>query len=152
MLKEFEFFHGAVFANLLHASNEKITLKPYPTPSNSSYIINENVGIYIKHSSKRMSPWRYSFKKEHQDEIRKMKEELGEVYVVLVCNDDGLVALNFSEFKAILNDVHEEVEWVSVTRNRREMYLVKGSDGKLPFKVGRSDFPKKIFAKCTADN
>ncbi len=145
MLKEFKFFHGVVFADLIHATGNNLTIRSYSHTSNSSYVINDNFGLYIKYSSKRMSPWRYSFKREHQDEIAKMRKDLGQVYVVLVCNDDGYVALNFSQLKTILNDQHGDVEWVSVSRNRREMYLVNGSDGKLPFKVGQNDFSRKLI-------
>jgi hypothetical protein len=144
VLKEFQFFHGVVLADIVHATNSKVSVRLYPSSSNSSYVINDRFGVYIKYSSKRMSPWRYSFKKEHQDEILKMKQGLADVFVVLVCNDDGIVALNFSEFKSILNEDHEKVEWVSVARNPREMYLVKGSDGKLPFKVGRNELSKRL--------
>ncbi|MEX5219436.1 MAG: hypothetical protein NW701_16525 [Nitrospira sp.] len=145
MLKEFKFFHGVVFADLIHATGSKLTIRSYSSTSNSSYVINENFGLYIKYSSKRMSPWRYSFKREHQDEIAKMRQDFGQVYVIFVCNDDGYVALNFSQLKTILNDQHDDVEWVSVSRNRREMYLVNGSDGKLPFKVGQNNFSKKLL-------
>ena len=74
-----------------------------------------------------------------------MKNKIGEVFLLLVCDDDGIVALSFEEVKKILNDVHEDVEWISVARNKRQMYTVKGSDGELEFKVGKEDFPKKIF-------
>lgn len=146
MFKEFEFYHGVVFANILHSTNERIAIEPYPTPSNSSYVLNQSIGLYIKYSSKRMSPWSFSFRKEHQDEILRMKEDLGEVYVVLVCNEDGFVTLSFSELKAVLNEVHEEVESISVWRSPREMYLVKGSDGKLPFKVARNELSRKLLS------
>ena len=42
-----------------------------------------------------MSPWRFSFQKEHQDEILDMKNKFGEIYTILVCNDDGIVCLSF---------------------------------------------------------
>jgi hypothetical protein len=145
MLKEFEFFHGVVFTRILHKGNLPVGIKDYPTSDNASYIVNDNVGIYIKYSSKRMSPWRFSFQKEHQDEILEMKNKLGEVYTILVCNDDGIVCLNFSELKQVLNNQHDLVEWISVARGPREKYEVKGHDGKLHFKIGNSDFPAKIF-------
>lgn len=150
MLKEFEFFHGVVFARIIHGGNIPIAIKTYPTTSNSSYIINDNVGIYIKYSSKRMSPWRFSFSKEHQDEILEMKKKLKEVFIILICNDDGVVCLSFSELKIILDNQHDEMEWISAARSPREEYQVKGSDGQLKFKIANSDFPAKIFKIDTA--
>jgi len=145
MLKEFEFYHGVVFSKLLHSTRGNVSVQIYPTSDNASYVINGKVGIYIKYSSKRLSPWRFSFQKRHQDEILDLKNKFGEVFVLLVCNDDGIVALKFDELKHILNEVHDNVEWISVRRGRREMYSVQGSDGKLEFKMAKNDYAKRIL-------
>ena len=92
-----------------------------------------------------MSPWRFSLQKVHQDEILEMKNQLPEVFLVLVCGDDGVVVLNFNDLKQVLNEVHEEVEWISASRSPKKEYTVKGSDGSLGRKIGKSDFPKKVL-------
>jgi hypothetical protein len=145
MIKEFEFYHGVVFTKLIHDSQKNITLKPFSSASNAAYVLNENIGLYIKHSKKRLSPWRFSLQKIHQEEILQMKNELGEVFVLLVCGEDGIVTLSHEELKKILNEAHEEVEWISASRNPNKEYTVKGSDGALGRKVGKNDFPKKIL-------
>jgi hypothetical protein len=66
---------------------------------------------------------------------------------IFVCNDDGFVVLRFVEFNLVLKDTHNGVGWVKISRNPREMYLVKGSNGELPFKVGRNELPEKILLK-----
>jgi len=145
MIKEFEFFHGVALARIAHRNESGYSISSYPTLSNSSYTINNKVGLYIKYSTKRMSPWSFSFKKTHQDEILEMKNKIGEVYTVLVCNNDGIVCLSFDELKRLLDAEHNEIEWISVSRSAREKYLVKGSDGKLKYKIGNNEFPEKIF-------
>jgi hypothetical protein len=144
MIKEFEFFHGVVFTKLIHSSIGTVSITRYPTEGNSSYIINEKIGLYVKYSAKRMSPWRFSMQKEHQDELLSMKNQLMEVFLLLVCGKDGIVTLSFEEVKQILNDAHGDVEWISASRNPRKEYTIKGSDGKLSRKVGKTDFPSKI--------
>ena len=144
MIKEFEFYHGIVFARMVHATQKQVSIKPFPSPDNSSYVINDKVGIYIKYSTKRLSPWRFSFQKRHQDEILEMKNKIGEVFLLLVCNDDGIVAISFEELKQILNEQHDPIKWISAARGKREMYAVKGTDGELEFKVGKDDFSNKI--------
>lgn len=151
MIKEFEFYHGAVLANLLHGSGQSITIEPFPSESNASYIVNRNIGLFIKHSIKRMSPWRFSFAKEHQDEILGMKNKLGEVFLLLVCGEDGIVALNFEELKKVFNETHGPVEWISVSRNKNTEYTIKGSDGSLGHKISKKDFPRKLFQKDTVN-
>ncbi len=146
MIKEFEFFHGIVFARILHcAKKNEVKIKPYLSSDNASYVINDKIGIYIKYSSKRMTPWRFTFKKEHQDEIELMKKDLKDVFLLLVCNDDGIVCMSYPELKQILDDQHDPIESISVKRQKREMYAIKGSNGKLGFKIGPNDFPEKIF-------
>ncbi|MXV16890.1 hypothetical protein [Hufsiella ginkgonis] len=146
MIKEFEFYHGAVMTRLIHGSKETLSIVPYPSVSNASYVVNGNTGIYIKHSAKRMSPWRFSFQKEHQSELLQMNTQLAIVFLILVCGDDGIVTLSYNDLKLILDDVHGEVEWISASRNPRKEYTVKGSDGQLGRKIGKNDFPRKILA------
>jgi hypothetical protein len=152
MIKEFEFYHGIVFARLLHVTQKNVCIKPFPTQDNASYVINDKVGIYIKYSTKRLSPWRFSFQKKHQDEILEMKNKIGETFLLLVCNNDGIVIISFNELKHILNEKYKSVEWVSVARGRGEMYAVKGSDGELEFKIGKIEFPAKIINAIGENN
>lgn len=145
MIKEFEFYHGLVFARILHGTQRPLSIRPFSATSNSAYVVSEKIGIYIKYSTKRMTPWRFTFRKEHQDEIELMKAQLKEVFLLLVCNDDGIVCLTSEELGQILDDQHDPIEWISATRHKREMYAVKGSNGELGFKVGPNDFPEKMF-------
>lgn len=151
MIKEFEFYHGAVLTKLFHESKKDLVISIFPTPSNSSYVINKKIGLFIKYSSKRMSPWRFSFSQEHQDEILKIKNKIGSVFLLLICGEDGVVALNFNELKEILNETHQVVEWISVSRTRNTEYQVKGSDGSLVYKISKKDFPRKLFVKEIKD-
>lgn len=148
MIREFEFFHGVIFSKILHSSQKQVSLKAFPTADNASYVLNNKVGIYIKYSTKRLSPWRFSFQKRHQDEILEMQNAIGETFLLLVCNDDGVACLSFEELRQVLNASHEEVEWISVTRTKGKMYSVKGSDGKLEFKLGKDDFSEKVLANA----
>jgi hypothetical protein len=150
MIKEFEFYHGIVFSRLLHSTQEAVSIKPFSLQDNAAYVINDKIGVYIKYSTKRLSPWRFSFLKRHQDLILEMKNKVGAAYLLLVCNEDGVVAISFDELKKILNETHDDVEWISASRGKREMYSIKGSDGSLEFKIGKDDFPDKLFKEPTS--
>ena len=147
MIQEYEFYHGIVFLQLLKEAIIPLCIRPFSEARGSYYVVHGNkfAGLFIKHSTKRLSPWRFTFDMTHQDEIRKMKERYGEAFLVLVCDDNGVVVLNFDELKNILDHNHEPTEWISVARGKREMFTVKGSDGELDYKIGKSDFPKKIL-------
>jgi hypothetical protein len=92
-----------------------------------------------------MTPWRFTFTPEHQTEIDVMHAGLEDVFLLLVCNDDGFVCLSYAELKCLLDSQHDPIEWISATRHKREMYAVKGSNGELDFKIGQNDFPSKLF-------
>lgn len=146
MIRDFEFYHGLVFARILHATQRPLSIRPFQSASNSSYVVNDTIGIFIKYSSKRMTPWRFTFMVEHQKEIDLLKAHYEKVFLVLVCSDDGVVCLSYAELKQIFDNQHDPIEWISATRHKREMYLVKGSNGELDFKIGQSEFPNKLFA------
>lgn len=145
MIRDFEFYHGLVFARILHATQRPLTIRPFQSVSNSSYVVNDTIGIFIKYSAKRMTPWNFTFKMEHQQEIDLLKAQFEKVFLVLVCGDDGVVCLSYAELKQIFDNQHDPIEWISATRHKREMYSVKGSDGELDFKIGPGDFPDKLF-------
>lgn len=154
MINEFEFYHGAVLTRLLHDFGSNIGLTVYSTPSNSSYVVGGRAGIYIKYSKKRMTPWRFTFKEEHQSEIKEMKKNLGEVFTILVCHNDGIVILSYEELKKLLDDTYERYEWVSLERNRGQEYRVNGKDGNLKYKIAKNEFPSKIvkYLASTSSN
>jgi hypothetical protein len=114
--------------------------------NNCSYIINESAGIYIKYSKQRLTEWRFTFSEDHVREITEMRERLGQVYITLVCNKDGICCLDWPEFTTVISTESESYpKWIAVSRMRGEKYSVRGSDGELKHKIGNIDFPRKIF-------
>jgi len=107
-------------------------------------VLNEAIPMFIKHTTKKISPWRFSFNKPNQDSLQDVKVKYGSALVVFVCGHDGICCLEFDEFKNVLDYVHEEIEWVSVKRRKHEKYSVAGKDGELRGKVAEGDFIKKI--------
>lgn len=148
MIKDFEIYHGAVFARMFGAASISLNVTSYPSDSNASYSIRNgdlSAGVYIKYSSKRLSPWRFTFLHEHQNEIDKMKTEFGEIFIILVCGKHGVVVIDYSELKSILDHDHDSSEWISIARGKRKMYTVKGKNGILDWKIGEADFPRKVL-------
>ncbi len=150
MLREFEFFHGVVVAKILHSIDEGVILRRFSGDFNAGYILNHATGLYMKHCNKRLTPWRFSFQLEHLQQMQAMKDSLGKLFVVLVCNDDGIVCLSYDEVSQILHPQHEATKWIRVHRRPRQMYSVTGSDGALEFKVGAGDLRAKLFGTSEA--
>lgn len=145
MLREFEFFHGVVLARILHSTAEAISLNRFSSNFNAGYVLNGSTGLYVKHCNKRLAPWRFSFQPEHLQQVQMMKVSLNKLFILLVCNDDGIVCLSHDEVAQILDPRHRSNKWIRVHRRPRKMYSVTGSDGELEFKVGAGDLRVTLF-------
>ena len=95
MINEFKQYHGSVFAELIDESIVPITLFRPDLSNNAIYILNAKIGLYVKHSTKRISPWRFTFHSEHLDELWKLDESVEKLFLVLVFKSFFLVILFF---------------------------------------------------------
>ena len=145
MIKEYENYHGCVLSRLLHATSEEVTYKSLTEYGNLAYLVNQTTVLYIKYSTKRLSPWSFSFTNAHHHDILTLHKQFGRVVTVLVCNDDGLVAINFEELQHLLGAPSEKGVSISCWRKPREMYTVKGTAGELATKIGDNHLIEKLI-------
>ena len=139
----YTFFHGTAIVRIVQ---DKRTFGIKLCSGNNTYLVNNSACIYIKHSSKRLSPWIFTFLPKHIKDIGKIGKDPLKTYIVLICNDDGICCLDFKEFsQLVFVGSSNQTKWIRVHRSPREKYTVTGSDGELRYKIGNSDFPEKIF-------
>lgn len=132
MLNQSDFFHGVLLSKLLDYQELSIVKHRYL----SAYIIN-NRAYYIKYCKNRVSPWTFSFSEAHVSELNNLSRQYIRVFVILVCNEDGICCLNYEEFKTVIAVENRNYpKWIKATRQKREKYSVTGSDGKLGYKIG----------------
>lgn len=142
-ISETERYHGAALSRLIREADRQLTVG-YRGASRSTYVVN-GVGLYLKYSTKRLSPWSYTFTAEHQAELDKLETLSNSAFLVLVCGKDGIVCLGRSELQKLLDDTHLDSEWIRVSRQPREKYKVTGSDGRAPLLIADNEFPAKLF-------
>jgi len=150
--------HGVVFKGLIDCcsefSEELFYLIKPTKDSRSGYILEvfsqdrENLeklklGIYIKHSSARRSPWRYSFKDFHILELDILKEECDELFIILVAGDDGIACINTAKLSQILSGNFNDSS-IAISRKLNESYRVSGSDGILSTPLAKNSFPNLL--------
>ena len=151
--------HGAAILVLFEALGKalpEINFSLKTGDSNNSYLIEAirpamlgkgkrlACGLYIKTASMRRSPWRYNYLRQHQDEIAFLKEQHGEVFNIYVNGEDGFACVSFGELKELLDEVHEEQEWVAVSRKPRQAYRISGNDGVREQALRKNNFPNAI--------
>jgi len=141
----YTFFHGSALVRLVQ-DRRTSEIKLYS--GNNGYLVNNVAYIYLKHSSKRLSPWSFTFLPEHIKEIDEARKKIQNIYVVLICCDDGICCLNFKELSQIIFiGGFNKSKSIRISRSPREKYEVLGSDGRLNYKIGNNDFPRKIFCE-----
>jgi len=143
IIHDLEFFHGVALVKVVRSGLFK-TIEKFEK-NNSAYLIDREVGLYIKYSKKRMPPWVFTFSKEHIKEVKNMHSIPKKVFIALICNNDGICCLNWEEFCTVISIYGNKYpKWIKASRKKSEKYFVYGSDGRLKYKIGNSDFPPKL--------
>jgi len=129
---EFEFYHGMVLRRLLVDSQRPLTIVPFDFSGRvDSFKINECVVVYMKHSTARLPPWPFTFNNDALREIIELRRRVEHVFIVLICGDEGMVALSLQDFISISETRPGGAVPIRVTRNRNEMFAVSGNLGEL---------------------
>ena len=138
MLDDYEFYQGAVLRRLVVETDYSTSFRPFVREGRmSAFVVNARIGVYMKHSSKRMSPWRFTFTIEQAADLLDLEHKFPDSFVVFVCGTDGLVTLTVADLHTIVSFEESENAWVSVSRPPRTQYEVAGNRGELPNKVSR---------------
>ncbi len=139
----YTFFYGSALVRLIRDSR---TYGVKLHGGNNCYLINDKICVYLKHCTKRMSPWSFTFMPNHMAEIASLYSQNKKLFVILICNDDGVCCLNYDELAQVIFFGNiGQTKFVKAARSPREKYTVSGSDGKLKHKIGANEFPRKVF-------
>ena len=140
MLDEYEFYQGVVLRQLAVENDYSmsVSFRPFVREGRvNAFVMNGRVGVYMKHSSKRMSPWRFTFNIEQAADLLDLEHKFPDSFMVFVCGTDGLVTLSFADLHSIVGFQESENAWVSVSRPPRTQYELAGNRGELKYKVAR---------------
>jgi hypothetical protein len=136
MLDEYEFYQGAVLRQLIIESETSLTFRPFLREGRiNAFVVNGRVGVYVKHSSKRMTPWKYSFNLEQAADLLDLEAKYPDSFIVFVCETDGLVTLDCGRLYEIVDFQESANAWVRVDRPPRNQYEVSGNKSDLAKKV-----------------
>src|SRR5690349_3549197 len=140
MLDDYEFYQGVVLRQLAVANDYSmsVTFRPFVREGRiNAFVMNGRIGVYIKHSSKRMSRWRFTFTIEQAADLLDLEHKFSDSFMVFVCGTDGLVTLTFADLHSIVSFQESENAWVRISRPPRTQYELAGNRGELGYKVAR---------------
>jgi hypothetical protein len=137
-IDDYERYQGLVLRNIVVSAGAPVALAPFGNQGRvNAFVVNSKIGIFVKHSSKRMSPWRFTF---HIDQVADLLDLQGAhrvSFVAFVCGSDGLVSVDVETVQTIVDFADTEQAWVTIRRSPRSMYDICGNREELPGKVAR---------------
>ncbi len=138
MLDKFEYYHGAAIVRILedercHSIQRRELL---------GYVVNQEVFIFLKYTTRSRSPWGFTFDQEDVDRCVRMSSEYKRVVIGMVCGGDGIFALDWDEAKNLLA---EKPGRISGARKHNHSYSVWGTAGELKNKIAINRWPSLVF-------
>ena len=138
MFDDYELYQGVVLRQLVVAASMPLSIEPFDYEGRiNCFVLNGRVGIFLKHSSKRMTPWQFTFQQPHVKELRQLMKARNTSFAVFVCGLDGAVCLEASALFGIIDVRKSESAWIRIERRPRKMYGISGNAGDLSGKVAR---------------
>ncbi|MBO6687594.1 MAG: hypothetical protein JJ931_05390 [Henriciella sp.] len=144
MITDTSRYFGAVFSYIVDRWDGSVAIRKAYEDFAGFYLLNERLPIYIKYSSQRRGPWKFTFHKEHQERQQFLAEVHKECIMIFVCGRDGIVALKHQDFRAVLDENFEAQESVTVRRRHNKMYQIKGRDGVLEKRISRNSLAEAL--------
>ncbi|MDR3643296.1 MAG: hypothetical protein P4L74_06765 [Candidatus Doudnabacteria bacterium] len=138
MLDKTEYYHGAAIVRLLE--NENCTsVKKQGLPG---YVVNNEVFVFLKYSTKGRTPWGFSFDLEDLNRCLNALVSYRKVVVGLICGGDGVCALDWQEVNRLLDGKPGRI---AAGRKHNHSYSVWGSAGELKYKIPVNHWPLIAF-------
>lgn len=132
MIPEYKFYQGVVLSELVDMAPTPVTISEVVDGGRLGfYVVNDKVGMQVKHSSARLPPWSFTLKESHLAQLHRMSATLETVFLVLVCGEIGMLALEMREVKEICGATADNQYWLRVDKRPRGMFGVHGSLGAL---------------------
>ncbi len=142
MFDDYEFYQGVVLRSIIVNADFSVMVRPFLREGRiSAFVINSRIGVFMKHSAKRMSPWRFTFSLEQAADILDLEGKYFDSFVVFICGSDGLVTLDMAALHQIFTFDDVEKAWVAIERRPRSQYGVWGNRAELSNKVSKGTGP-----------
>jgi hypothetical protein len=158
-INEEEQVHGAVLRRLLIEVGERspqLMVKLHRNElSRSSYQLDIldlktnaecTVGLFIKFSTARRSPWRFSFTDLTKVSIEVLNKTSIKTFVIFASVEDGIACIDSEKLGELLSLQSPSTESVQLKGKPKESYRISGSDGKIEKILPRNSFPQVIVS------
>lgn len=137
MLRDYELFHGAILREIIISASRPITIAVDDIDGRiNSFVLDGRAAISLKHCEKKLTPWSFTFSMDQINELIRLKERYGKLWMGLICWKDGVVFITPQQFLTLTSS-SETQHWIRVHRAKNQMYSLRGSGGELDSKIRR---------------
>lgn len=138
MTPEYQFYHGALLHEIITSAGREVRIALCDIHGRAdAYRLNGDVGLLIKHSGARITPWLFTFTREHFAELHSLRSATKVCFVGFVCDDDGFVCVRDTDLIGLLATTTSDAVSVRVDRGPRRMYRVSSSGTALDSKLAQ---------------
>lgn len=128
MVPDYKLYHGIVLCDLIDVAETDLLIGELVEEGRlSSYIVNQVIGLHIKHSTARLPPWQFTFTRANLLELLDLTKTYRCVFVAFVCGRDGVAVLSIDEITAVIDTSGSDQAWIRVDRSRGKQYAVSGN-------------------------
>lgn len=164
LIDDQDLYHGAALAQIArHPQFTSINVwKLRGKPSRSAFVINDDIGIYVKYAGRPkggFKEYQFTFREDHFDELTKLRARRERCFVVLVCvKGRQICCLPVKALDRLRERRRQEVGdaedvftvLATIQKGRRFRVYVNspGTRGKMlgdPLIVSRNSFPNRLF-------
>jgi hypothetical protein len=139
-IQEQDVFHGPGLVQIVEHPSFKALNRG--SARYGHYLINTDRHVFAKYSSRKKSPWQFTFQ---PSDLENIQEQEGAVFVMLTCGHHTICALAKEELEQIvdLNSSAQQTVFVEVPSGGS--CHVRGNQGKLARTIPHNQFPNKVF-------
>ncbi len=141
-VQEQDIFHGPGLVQIVQHESFKALNRG--SAKYGHYLINTNRHVFAKYSSRKRSPWQFTFQLEDLASIESASSK-GPTYVMLACGHETVCALTLDELREVVDLDASVQQTIIVDVPRGGSCHVKGSLGKMKKTVPHNAFPRKLF-------
>jgi hypothetical protein len=135
MIDKRDFYHGVAVLRVVDDPRCLSILK-----DTFGYAVNGELFFVVKYSTAKKSPWQFTITEDEFNGIEGLMAE--RIFVVFVCGGDGMCGAPWEQVRTLLG---AKPGWISVRRRFGGWYGIKGTEGKLDYKIPGKNWPAILF-------
>ena len=139
-IRKQEFYEGAALHLLARSGNIQGIRYEHPF-----FLLNENLLVHLKYSTRKRSPWGFTFTPDEQVLLQQKASEL-QTIIALVCGGDGVAAISYADYVQVAA-LRQSAVHIACYRDHRELYEVNGPDGRLRGKVSPGSWQRILHSE-----